>query len=387
VEDILTVGKDRRPVWWRRGLVAVAVAAAVAAVALRHLPADHDHAADRAPPAVVSGEPVPRILPARAGEAGGRQHLRLMRGVRLPIAGPRPLWFWPATGRAQPIRGLPVTGAGYTFLRVAGGWALTRSTFARPACGLCLQAPLPVYFLADHASAARWTGTADAVARAATAGRLWLTSYRQGDDPAHAAVTAREVGTNGRPLGPAVRIPAGYAIDGATGRGLLLAPTITRGGLAVFWLWKPGAGTAARRFGTLLAVSARQIAWMPRCARRCEIEVADVVTGQVTAVQLQSGQVTVSAAFSPDGNYLAVQVSATRLYVVSLRSGQVAAVPGTRAAGGALVGFGWPDDTDTLVTELSFPARLQLAAWHPGGATPEVIALEPGHGASGIVVG
>jgi hypothetical protein len=387
VEDILTVGKDRRPVWWKRGLVVVAVAAAVAVVALRQLSGDQDSPADYAPPAVVAGEPVPRIMPVRAGEAGGRHQLPLMRGVRLPVAGPRPFWFWPATGRAEPIGGLPVTGAGYTFLRVAGGWALTRSTFARPACGLCLEAPLPVYFLADHAIAARWTGTADAVARAAAAGRLWLTSYRQGDDPAHAAVTAREVGANGRTLGPAVRIPAGYAIDGATSRGLLLAPTTTRGGLAVFWLWKPGAEEAARRFGTLLAVNARQIAWMPRCAQRCAIEVADVVTGQVTAVRLQSGHMPVSAAFSPDGTYLAVQVSTTRLYVVSIRSRQVAAVPGTRAAGGALVGFGWPDDADTLLTELSFPARLQLEAWRPGAARPEVIALEPGHGASGIVVG
>jgi hypothetical protein len=77
----------------------------------------------------------------------------------------------------------------------------------------------------------------------------------------------------------------------------------------------------------------------------------------------------------------------TRLYVVSLRTGQVAAVPGTRANGGDLVAFGWPDGTDTLVTELSFAAKVQLAAWHPGAARPEVITLEPGHGAAGLVLG
>jgi hypothetical protein len=401
VDDILTVGEDRGPVWRRRVLVAAAVAVAVGVVALRHLPGDRHPAADRALPAAVSTEPVPRIMPGRAGGAGaGGRRFRLMSGIRLPVAGPRPLWFWPATGRAEPIGGLPVTGAGYSFLRVAGGWALTRGTFARPACNACMRAPLPVYFLPDHASAARWAGTADAVARAATAGRLWLTSYRPGDDPGTTAGTARQIGANGRPLGPAVRLPAGYAIDGATVRGLLLAPLTLPDGPAAFLPWNPGTGRAGRRFGTALAVSARQIAWMPRCARRCVVQVADVVTGHVIAVWQQAGQVPVSAAFSPDGNYLAVQAgagpavtsstgtgAATRLYVVSLRTGKVAAVPGARASGGALVAFGWPDDTDTLVTALSFPAKVQLAAWRPGGARPEVITLEPGHGAASLILG
>ena len=401
VEDILTVGKDRGPGWLRRGLVAVAVVVAAGVLALRHLPGDQHHAADRTPTAVVRDEAVPRITPGRAGgpgEASGRQ-LRLMSGVRLPVAGPRPFWFWPATGRAEPIGGLPVTGAGYTFLRVAGGWALTRSTFARPACNLCMREPLPVYFLPDHARAARWAGTADAVASAATSGRLWLTSYRTGGDPGTAAVSAREVGADGRPLESPVRLPAGYAIDGATGRGLLLVPATLPGGPAAFFLWTPGAGEISRRFGTVLAVSARAIAWMPRCTRRCVLEVADVVTGQVTAARLRAREVAVSATFSPDGNYLAVQVdtgfgdprtgngAVTQLNVMSFRTGQVAAVPGTRANAGTLVAFGWPDDTDTLVTALSFPAKVELAAWHPGAARPEVVTLEPGRGTAGLVPG
>lgn len=399
VDDILTGGVDRGPAWRRRGLLAGVVVVVAGVVVLRHLPGEQRRPADRALPPVVSGEPLPRIMPGRAGVPGeaDRPQFRLMRGIRLPVAGPRPFWFWPATGRAEPIGGLPVTGASYSFVRVVGGWVVMRGALARPACSICMGAPLPVYFVADRASAARWVGIADAVAPAATARGLWLTSYRQGGYPGHAAVTAREVGADGRSLGPAVRLPAGYAIAGATGRGLLLAPAAPRGIRAALLLWNPGAGQVGRRFGAVLAVSARQIAWMPRCARRCVVKVADVVTGRVIAVRQQAGQVAISATFSPDGSYLAVQADpdfagtgggeATRLYIVSLRTGQVAAVPGTRASGGALVGFGWPDNTDTLVAELSFPAKVQLAAWHPGGARPEVVAVEPGQGAAGLVLG
>ncbi len=398
MEDILTGGVKRWPAW-RRGLVAAAVVAAVGLVVVRHLPGDQRTAARHALPAVVADEPLPRVMPGRAGAAdaaSGPRH-RLMSGVRLPVAGPRPFWFWPATGRAQPIRGLPVTGAGYTFLRVAGGWVLTRGAFARPACHICMAAPLPVYFLGDRASAARGVGTADAVAPAATAGSSWLTSYRQGDDPGHTAVTAREVDAGGRPLGPGVRLPAGYAIQAATGRGLLLAPVAPRAGPAAFLLWNPRAGQIGQRFGTVLAVGARHIAWMPRCARRCLVMVADVATGRVIAVRQPTREVAISAAFSPDESYLAIQVGpnfvstgsgeATRLYLVSLRTGKVAAVPGIPANGGALVAFGWPDDSDTLVTATSFPAAVQLSAWRPGTAQPDVVALEPGQGAAGLVLG
>lgn len=399
MEDILTGGVDRGPAWRRRGLVAAAVVAAAGVVVLRHLPGDQHKAASRPLPRVVSSEPLPRMMPGRAGVPGGVSGPRLgpMRGVRLPVSGPRPFWFWPATGRAEPIGGLPVTGASYSFARASGGWVVTRGALARPQCKICMQAPLPVYFLAGRANRARWAGVADAVAPAATAGRLWLTSHRQGDDPGHAAVTAREIGANGHPFGPAVRLPAGYAIEGATVRGLLLAPAVPRGGPAAFLLWNPRAGQAGRRFGTVLAVSARHIAWLPRCARRCAVEVADAVTGRVITVRQPAGQVAVSAAFSPDESYLAVQVGpnfagtgsgeATRLDVVSLRTGQIAAVPGTLASGGAVVAFGWPDDNDTLVAALSFPAKMQLSAWHPGPARPDVVALEPGPGAADLVLG
>jgi hypothetical protein len=399
VEDILTGGVDRGPAWRRRALAAAVVVVVASVVVLRHLPGDQHRAGSRALPVVASSEPLPQVITARAGVPGGMGGPRpgLMRRVRLPVAGPRPFWFWPASGRAEPIGGLPVTGGSYSFVRASGGWVVLRGALARPQCKICMGAPLPVYFLADGASGARWVGVADAAAPTATAGRLWLTSVRQGDAPDHAAITARDVGTNGRPVGPAVRLPEGYAIEGTTVSGLLLTPAATLGGPAAFLLWNPGAGQSGQRIGTVLAVSARHIAWLPRCSRRCAVKVADAVTGQVITLRQPSGQVAVSAAFSPDDSYLAVQVGpdfagtgsgeATRLDVVSLRTGRVESVPGTRVGRGALVAFGWPDGNDTLVAALSFPAEVRLSAWYPGAARPDVVALEPGPGAAGLVLG
>jgi hypothetical protein len=399
VEDILAGGRDGRPGWRSRLLVAAAVVAAVSIVVVRHLPGGQHQVAGHVLPAVVVTEPLPRLMPGRSGPPGdvAWSRYRAFSGVRLPVSGLRPAWFWPATGRAEPISGLPVTGAGYTFVRVIGGWALIGGTLARPACSACVWAPRSVYFLADGAAVARPVGTAVLVAPAAGAGRLWLTSYRAGDDFATAAGLAREVAAGGRPAGPAIRLPIGYAIAGAAGRGLLLTPAVPVEGSAAHVLWITGPGRAGGPYDSWLAVSAQQIAWMPRCARHCTVKVTDVLTGRVITARLPAGQVAISAAFSPDGRYLAVQAgpdfvatgtgAATHLFVVALRTGRMEAVPGTRARGAALVGFGWPGGADVLVAELLSPATVLLSAWQPGTARPAVAALEPGPAVSGLVPG
>ena len=100
--------------------------------------------------------------------------------------------------------------------------------------------------LADRAQSVTPVGLADAVAPGA-AGTLWLTSYPPGADPRTAAGTAREVSIAGAPLGPQLRIPAGYLIEQATDRGLLLAPVAPRPGTMAYRLWDPGAGPLDRR--------------------------------------------------------------------------------------------------------------------------------------------
>ena len=96
--------------------------------------------------------------------------------LRLPVAGPQPAWFAPATGRSEPIGGLPADSAGYQFTRVDGGWAVQASPGGMTACDVCGRPSLPVWFLADGSRSVTRVGTANLVTPAATAGAVWLTS-------------------------------------------------------------------------------------------------------------------------------------------------------------------------------------------------------------------
>ena len=148
------------------------------------------------------------LPPGPDGIAG--QTLTWDRNLRLPDAGAQPVWFSPASGRSEPIGGLPANLSGYQFTRVVGGWAV-QATPALPAgCGSCAGPPAPVWFLADGARSVTRLGTANLVAPAATAGAVWLTSYAPGANMTTAAGTAREASATGAPLTQPVRLPPGY---------------------------------------------------------------------------------------------------------------------------------------------------------------------------------
>jgi hypothetical protein len=229
-------------------------------------------------------------------------------GLRLPAAGRQPAWFSPGTGRVAPIADLPPQQSGYQFIRAAGGWAVQASPDVRAGCGACAGPRRAVYFLADHAQSATQVGLSDAVAPGA-AGALWLTSYPPDADRSTASGTAREVSIAGRPLGPQLRLPAGYLIEQATDRGLLLAPVAPRPGAMAYQLWNPATLQASRTFEAVIAASATQIAWAPACAARCRVLVLNLATGRQVATDLPQGRSAASAAFSPDGRFLAVEVS------------------------------------------------------------------------------
>jgi hypothetical protein len=400
MDDILSQGGDREPGRWPRRLVAIAVLVVLAVVVVRHLPPDRDALPPR-PAMAVTADPI-QLAGLGAGAAGLLDQaggitgptLPWASGLRLPATGEQPAWFWPVTDRVEPIGGLPRDRSGYEFTRVGGGWAVQPRSAAQLGCGGCAGLPLPVYFLADHAQSVTRVGTADKVAPAATAGALWLTSYLPGADLSTAAGTAQQVGVAGAPLGPQLRLPAGYVIGQATDRGLLLAPVTRRGGRPIYALWDVAAAQVSRTFDGVIAASASEIAWTPRCAPACRVHVVDLATGRDTVVGLPRGSSATDGAFSPDGRFLALQVSfgsggdggvAGQLEVASVASGRLTVVPGTRASGGALDGFGWPADGDSLVAELSFAIKVQLASWHPGAARLAVAVIRPGQPISLIV--
>jgi hypothetical protein len=390
MDDILSQGRDREPSPRRRRLamiVALTLVVAGGAVYLglsrpQHAPAAAHQAPVTVSPALVpSGSAALNLPPEPDGIAG--QTLAWDRNLRLPVGGTHPVWFSPASGRSDPIGGLPADRSGYQFIRVVGGWAVQASPASPTQCGSCAGPPTPVWFLADGARSVTRVGTANLVAAAATADALWLTTYAPGADMTITAGTAREVGPTGTLTRP-VRLPAGYSIDQGTDRGLLLAPVRAQSGVAAYKLWDPSAPRASRTFDGVLAASPGEIAWAPQCVTKCDVQALDLATGRRTVVALPAGSSAVSGAFSPDGRFLALQVSygntgdggdlAMQLDVAPVTSGRLAA-------------FGWPTGGDSLVAEFSFTTKTQLASWHPGAKIPAVTVIQPGPNQASLILG
>ncbi|HEY3982060.1 MAG TPA: hypothetical protein VGM79_32725 [Streptosporangiaceae bacterium] len=392
MSDILRQGRDHEPGPWRRRLVALAVLVGLlAAVILTHLP---HHRAPRPHPAAAA------VVTGPDGITGPT--LAWAPSLRVPVATEHPALLSPAAGRLQLIGGLPLDPAGYQFTQVGGGWAIqanpARAQPPRAVCDVCAGSPQPVYFLPERGRSAALVAPADAVAPAAAARAMWLTSYPRGVSLQLAAGRAREVGAAGRLLHAPVRLPAGYMIVRGTVRGLLLAAVGPRPGAAAEGLLDPATGHLTAVRTPVVAASATELAATTPCSSTsCHLVVSDLATGRSGPVALPPGTSVANAAFSPDGSYLALQVnaapggadggSATRLEVVATATGRLTPVPDTSLSSDALIGFGWPPGGDELVAELSFTTKVQLASWRPGATQLAVTVVRTGHGADSIFTG
>ncbi|HEX3493687.1 MAG TPA: hypothetical protein VHU92_30395 [Streptosporangiaceae bacterium] len=398
--DILSQGRGDEPGprrWFRLAAAAVLVVAAVL-VGLRlsssgHSPGAHHPAAARS--RGPSGPTVVSLPREQNGVAGPVR--RWPASLRLPVTGSQPVWYWPATGREQVIRGLPRRRVDYSFTRAPGGWLVQPGSPSGPSCADCAGHLLPAYFLNDRGSAVSIVGLADAVAPAVRPGRLWLTSFPPGASLNSGAGHAQEVSLSGARTGPQVPLPPGYLVVGATSRGLLLGPAPVGRATATDRLWNPADPRADRTFQNVLAVGPNEIAWAPPCVSVCRARLLNLATGHRTVFAMPRGSTASSGTFSPDGRLLALQVSystgsaggslAIQLVVASVTSGRMTPVQGTWASSDALVGFGWPADGDSLVAELGFTTKVQLTAWRPGVSRLAVVALSPREAATAIVTG
>lgn len=90
----------------------------------------------------------------------------------------------------------------------------------------------------------------------------------------------------------------------------------------------------------------------------------------------------VSVGNTGDGGELAMQ-----LKVASTAGGGLTAVPGTWVSSDALIGFGWPARGDSLVAEVSFTTKMQLASWRPGASHPAVQVIRPGSSQASLILG
>jgi hypothetical protein len=145
-----------------------------------------------------------------------------------------------------------------------------------------------------------------------------------------------------------------------------------------------------------VAATARQVAWVTGCDPLCHVRVLDLVTGRQTVIALPGGSSAVNGAFSPDGKFLALQVSsvsrgdggalAMQLDVAPMARSRLVLVPGTQVSSDALVGFGWPARGDDLVAELSFLTKVQVMSWHPGAHQLAVAVIRPGPQSGSLIL-
>jgi len=405
VSGTLRYGEDREPRRrrWRLAVAVLGIVLALGATSVWYLPALRqdgaraDPSAGGASAAVGAGPRAPAVAPSPSpsnpatliGSLPGHPSPSLL------LAGQEPAWLSLATGRAEPIRGLPGGSGSYQFLRVAGGWAAQPFPVVHPSCDDCAAVALPVYYVADGSLVAHRIGTAGFAAPAATPGALWLVSYPPGANLTTASGDAREVSVTGAALGqgPAhqLRLPAGYAIDQGTGAGLLLAQEMAdpESASARYELWDPGTGRVTRSFANVIAASPTQIAWLPPCTTRCRVQVLDLADGQVKGISLPAPSQAFKGAFSPDGRLLAfllaTQVTrdghpvAGRLVVTAVANGRITAVPGTTFADGNGVTFGWQPGSHQLIADvaLNIPGQPQwrISAWQPGAAKPSTAVV------------
>jgi len=60
---------------------------------------------------------------------------------------------------------------------------------------------------------------------------------------------------------------------------------------------------------------------------------------------------------------------------------------GTWLSSDALISFGWPASSDTLVAELSFTTKVQLTSWRPGASRLAIAVLRPQQSPASLVIG
>jgi hypothetical protein len=308
---------------------------------------------------------------------------------RLLLTGSRPGWLQTATGRFQPIAGLPPWALGYGFTRTADGWAVQRFTPPQANCHVC-DAPPAVYFLRGQSARATVVGTAYDAAAAVSQGHLWLTAFLPEADIATASGTTQEVTVAGEGVGPPAQLPAGYVIDRAVRGGLLLAAYAQGPGPVRDYLWDPVTARTVRTFTNVIAVSPRHIAWAP-CLGKCPLKILTLPAMAGLSVRLPRGTWPVAGTFSSDGNLLAVQVTtdlqkdgsaaATRIDVINTVTGHLIALPGSTVNSLIGVSFGWQAGSDRLLAAIALPSGfVDLASWRPGDThlSVQAVRLPPG---------
>ncbi len=306
-----------------------------------------------------------------------------------PMSQGQPAWYSTATHAETPITGLPSQPQGFwLYGRVQGGtWE----------SGDCIHyrcyGPHEYYFIADGSHTATPIGTGIAtwgLVPSSSPGAVWLVSYpHYWDNPATTSATARLVSTSGQALGPQYLLPAGYFLQAAVGRYLLLRkiPLATH----PFVLWDPAAQRVIRTIDDAIAVSHDQIAWTDGC-RGCHVQILNVVTGKNLSTPLPAGPQPRSShltavwglgSFSDNGQLLVYETFGGTVDILSVKSRVLLTVIPAVGAGEHSVA-GWLDGGPVLMVAAwpdTGPRRkprppAQIGFWQPGDTRLRVATVK-----------
>ena len=353
-DEVLTLaGWPWRP-GTRQGVITIIAAIAIAAGVLTGLLVTHQHTAANhpAPPGRVGVQPAaPRAsmfhtsgqrTTLQGSPVTGTTGVQLLisRHLGWPLA-----WFSLDRGTLTPLD-LPPNAQLYRVQAFPGGALLRPDT--TPPCDGCPSPRTPVYYAASGSRTVTRVGFAnwDAAVTADHAA-VWLSSYRPALDRNSGrsqTFTAQKVDLSGHPLGPPTRLPSGYLPAG----GWLAQPASTL--ILRAWtnpnrtgedyaLWDPSSRTVTATYGSVIAVSAHQIAWTTSSCTEanCPLHLTDPITGTTSTPPLPPQQTPTLGSYSPDGHELALlltvpsgtSASAVEIALLDEATHRLTVIPGT----------------------------------------------------------
>ena len=344
------------------------------------------------PPSAHHSTPPHKPLPAKlAGlpmPAGTNLRLLLMTANKYPGT-VKAAWYSTATRQTEPIAHLPA--ANWVFNRVGGGWSVITSRQSSPCAAYqCAGPPRQVYFIGDGSRTATRIGAGFWVLASGRDGAVWLVSYQRSTDNIRTtSARVQLVSTNGQPLSPQYRLPAGYLLDRGVGNYLLLSSFRTRPRPPyVMELWDPRTGQVVRRVDNVFAAGPDQLAWSPGC-RGCRAQVLNVSTGKSLTIPTHGGQF--PGVFSDDGKLLAMQpASGGPLSVFDTETGAFTMLPGTDFRFSVAMSFSWQAGGHRLMVFAapgnSTSNTTQVAYWDPGDTRLRVATIHPPGGVYTVTV-
>jgi hypothetical protein len=332
-DEVLAFGGRSRVTGSRQRAITIIAAIAIAAGVVTGLliTRHHNHTAANqpTPPSSVGVQPA---TPVASSTTTSRLRTTLHGS---PVTGPTgaqvliiqhgggspPAWFTLDTRTLAPLD-LPRNAEGYVIQAFPGGVLLRPNT--TPLCDSCPGPPAPVYYAATGSRAVTRVGSANGdVAVTADHSAVWLSSYRLAAasySSRSQTLTAQKVDLSGHALGPPIRLPSGFQLPGdplgrlpqPPGRWILLARTNAAPAADRFALWNPSSRTATASFGSVIAVSTREIAWTAlSCTEaNCPLHLTDLTTGTTSTQPHPAGQMPTRGSYSPDGHHLALLLTA-----------------------------------------------------------------------------